>query len=286
MNENRNINAAGESIIVALYELYPFPNHPFKVVQDEAFDALVESISSQGVLQRIIIRPRKPGGYEIVAGHRRVEACRKLGMMTIAADLREDMNDAQAILAMIDSNLKQRLNLLPSERARAYRMMHDTLKHQGMKIELDGRGTRETKEKIAQLYGDSGRKVSRFIRLTYLIPELLDYVDQKKLKLGPAIQISFLEENVQEWIAEKYVNTQRFPSVEQAKQMRRIQESGALDFDALEDILAELSVQKKMEDDYLARIRDQYFPGLMKKDVEEKLEELIGQYFHRKYMGY
>lgn len=112
------------------------------------------------------------------------------------------------------------------------------------------------------------------------------YVDRKKLKLGPAIQISFLEENLQEWIAEKYVNTQRFPSVEQAKQMRRIQESGALDFDALEDLLSEPPVQKRTEDDYLARIRDQYLPRLMKKDAAEKLEELIEQYFYRQYMGY
>lgn len=104
--------------------------------------------------------------------------------------------------------------------------------------------------------------------------------------MGPAIQISFLEENVQEWIAEKYANTQRFPSVEQAKQMGRIQESGALDFDALEDLLSEPPVQKRTEDDYLARIPDQYFPRLMKKDVAEKLEELIEQYFYRKYMGY
>ena len=280
-----NMKSAGTSIVVALNELHAFPNHPFKVEQDEAFDALMESIRSHGVLHRIIIRPREMGGYEIVAGHRRVEACRKLGLTEIIADLRRDMGDDQAILAMIDTNLKQRPNLLPSERARAYRMMRDTLKHQGRKIELDAKGTRATKEKIAQLYGDSGRKVSRFIRLTYLIPDLLDYVDRKKLKLGPAIQISFLEEDVQDWIAEDYACTQRFPSVEQVQKMRKAQENGTLDFDAFEDILAEQPEPKK-EEDYLARIRDEYFPDLMKKDVEEKLEELIEQYFHRKYMDY
>lgn len=230
-----NMKSTGESIDVALNELHPFPNHPFKVEQDEAFDALVESIRNHGVLHRIIIRPRESGGYEIVAGHRRVEACRKLGLTEIIADLRRDMGNDQAILAMIDTNLKQRPNLLPSERARAYRMMRDTLKHQGKKIELDAKGTRATKEMIAQLYGDSGRKVSRFIRLTYLISDLLDHVDQKKLKLGPAIQISFLEEEVQEWIAEDYSCTQQFPSVEQVKKMRKAQESDTLDFDAFED---------------------------------------------------
>ena len=127
--------------------------------------------------------------------------------------------------------------------------------------------------------------MSRFIRLTYLIPDLLDYVDRKKLKLGPAIQISFLEEDVQDWIAEDYACTQRFPSVEQVQKMRKAQENGTLDFDAFEDILAEQPEPKK-EEDYLARIRDEYFPDLMKKDVEEKLAELIEQYFHRKYMDY
>ena len=182
--------------VVPICELHPFPNQPFKVVHDEAMESLVESIRQNGLLNRIIIRPRDAGGYEIIAGHRRVEAFRMLGYDAIPADLRTDLDDNAAVLAMIETNLRQRPKLLPSERARAYRMMRDALLQQD-RPEVASEGGKRIRDEIGDLYGENPRQVTRYIRLTYLTDKLLTLVDTGKLKMGIAIAISYLNSETQ-----------------------------------------------------------------------------------------
>ena len=179
--------AAGEGTYIPLSELHAFPGHPFKVMRDAAMEELVQSVRANGVLSRIIVRPRRAGGYEIIAGHRRSEAARLAGLTEVPAEVRRDLDDDAAVIAMIETNLKQRTRLLPSERALAYRMMRDALAHQGVS---SGNG-RHSREKIADKYGESPRQVVRFIRLTSLNRPLLELVDRGKLQMGAAVEVSY-----------------------------------------------------------------------------------------------
>jgi ParB/RepB/Spo0J family partition protein len=167
----------GEGVVVPLDELHPFPGHPFRVVMDAAMEALVESIRKNGVLNRIIIRPRREGGFEIVAGHRRTEASRIAGLTFIPADLRRDMDDDAATIAMIETNLKQRPKLLPSERAHAYRMMRDALAHRGVAVAPEAGSRQHTKDEIAACYGESARQVARFIQ-NEMVASLAERADE------------------------------------------------------------------------------------------------------------
>ena len=274
-------------IVVPICELHPFPNQPFKVVHDEAMESLVESIRQNGLLNRIIIRPRDCGGYEIIAGHRRVEAFRLIGYDAIPADLRTDLDDNAAVLAMIETNLRQRPKLLPSEKAGAYRMMRDALLQQDNRPEVESEGGKRIRDEIGDLYGENPRQVTRYIRLTYLTDKLLTLVDTGKLKMGAAIAISYLNSETQAWVENYYEEKEVFPNNQQIKEMRCLSEAGTLtreDFDAL---MAERPGKGKEPEDFIACLREEYFPNLMDEDVKMKLRELVEEYFHRKNMlGY
>lgn len=275
---------------VSLSELHPFRGHPFRVVRDAEMDRLVESIRANGVITPAIVRPLRSGGYEIISGHRRAEACRLAGKATIPAMICENIDDDTAVIAMIESNLKQREKLLPSERAKSYRMLRDALAHQGVALTSDPKQRKETKQEIAERFGESSSKVMRTIRLTYLNEPLLDMVDAEKLKVGLAIQISYLDTEVQCWITEHYENGGAWPSTAQVKALRRLYEQGKLTQEAFRDVMEQQTASNhravarqpaQSQDDFLSKIVDEYFPSLTIEDVKEKIIELIEQYKHR-----
>ena len=270
--------AAGEGTYIPLSELHAFPGHPFKVMRDAAMEELVQSVRANGVLSRIIVRPRRAGGYEIIAGHRRSEAARLAGLTEIPAEVRRDLDDDAAVIAMIETNLKQRTRLLPSERALAYRMMRDALAHQGVS---SGNG-RHTREEIADKYGESPRQVARFIRLTSLNRPLLELVDRGKLQMGAAVEISYLDTETQCWVMDHFEATGRTPAIAQARELRRAYGEGALTQEAFAGIM--LREEGKVaggEKDFMRRMREEYFPNMTAGDVMEKLRELVEAYQRR-----
>lgn len=284
--EKANVPQSSNSIIVPISVLHPFPNQPFKVRNDEAMKSLVESIKLNGLLNRIIIRPRNAGGYEIIAGHRRVEAFRQLGYDAIPAELRTDLDEDGAILAMVETNLRQRPKLLPSEGAWAYRMMRDVLLHRGERTDLQEIKKKSTRNEIADMYGEDPRQINRYVRLTYLERLLLDYADSGKLKVGAAVGISFLDEEAQKWIAEHYKKNRRFPNNDQIKKLRRLSEKEALTRAVFDEIMLEEAPAKAAKEDFLNDLREEYFPDLMDDDIKEKIIELVEEYFHRMRMEY
>lgn len=271
--------AAGEGTYIPLSELHAFPGHPFKVMRDAAMEELVQSVRANGVLSRIIVRPRRAGGYEIIAGHRRSEAARLAGLTEVPAEVRRDLDDDAAVIAMIETNLKQRTRLLPSERALAYRMMRDALAHQGVS---SGNG-RHTREEIADKYGESPRQVARFIRLTSLNRPLLELVDRGKLQMGAAVEISYLDTETQCWVMDHFEATGRTPAIAQARELRRAYGEGALTQEAFAGIML-LREEGKVaggEKGFVRRMREEYFPNMTAGDVMEKLRELVEAYQRR-----
>lgn len=222
---------------IKLEKLHPFESHPYKVIDDESMTELVESIKEYGFLNRIIVRPLedKPDEYEIISGHRRVRAARLLEMKEVPAVVHFIDRD-QATILMVDSN-RQRENLSLMEKARSYRMKLDAIKHQGT-----SRQNVEKSEVSAELISenDSGRTVQRLIRLTYLVPELQEYVDSGKMKMLPAYELSFLNEEAQRDVIDRIDETESFPSHAQARRMRAAFEEGKLDYDTVAEIMAEV----------------------------------------------
>ena len=270
-------------IEVPLDELHPFPGHPFRVMMDGDMDSLVTSIRQNGVLNPGIVRPRRQGGYEIIAGHRRKEASRLAGKSAMPVVV-HDMDDNAATITMIETNLKQRSRLVPSERARAYRMMRDALVCQGVQLEQVKCESRKTKDRIAEHFGESASKVMRMIRLTYLNQDLLNLVDGGKLKLGLAVQISYMDTEVQCWIAEYHEANGVWPAMAQIKELRGLFDQGALTQDAFDMVMNREQPEKQsvQKDDFIASIRDEHFPDMTLDDVKDKVLELIEQYQHRK----
>ena len=291
-----NNNSNQQYAVVSLHELHPFRGHPFRVVRDAEMDKLVESVRGNGVITPAIVRPLKSGGYEIISGHRRAEASRLAGKSTIPAMICE-VDDNAAVIAMVESNLKQRERLLPSERAKSYRMLRDALAHQGIALAPDPTQRKQTKDEIAERFGESSSKVMRTIRLTYLNEPLLDMVDAEKLKIGLATQISYLDTEVQCWITDYYEKQGAWPSSAQVRELRYLYEQGKLTQDAFRAVMEQQAQsgkkdaphpsprnQKPQQDDFFLKIIDDYFPGLTIDDVKEKIIELIEQYKHRKRM--
>ena len=231
---------------VPLSELHPFKNHPFRVVDDEAMQRTVESISQFGVLSPAIARPRPEGGYEIVSGHRRLHAAQLLGLDTLPVIVRQ-MDDDTAVIVMVDSNL-QRETMLPSERAKAYKMKMDAMKRQGYRTDLtsgqvgrklDGK---ETREIIAEQTGESARQVQRYVNLTNLIPELMNMVDEKKIAFNPAVELSFLTADEQTNLLDAMEYGQSTPSLSQAQRLKKLSQDGGCD---RETMCAMMSEEKK-----------------------------------------
>ena len=210
---------------ISIGELFPFKNHPFKVLDDESMQRTVESVEQYGVLSPLIARPRPEGGYEIISGHRRQHAAQLAGLDALPVIVRQ-MDDDAAVLLMVDSNL-QRENILPSERAFAYKMKLEAIKNQGARSDLtSGQIVQKSKlsiERVAEDAGEGYKTVQRFIRLTNLIPELLDMVDEKKIAFNPAVELSYLDENQQRDFLEAMNDTQNAPSLSQAQRLKKLQ---------------------------------------------------------------
>ena len=217
---------------IPIDELYPFKDHPFKVLDDEAMQHTVESIKQLGVTNPLIARPRPDGGYEIISGHRRQHAAQLARLKTLPVIVR-DMSDDAAVLLMVDSNL-QREQILPSERAFAYKMKLDALKRQGARSDLTSSqvGMKlQALDIVGQEAGDSRNQVHRFIRLTNLIPELLDMVDEKKISFNPAVELSYLDESQQRDFLEAMADTQNAPSLSQAQRLKKLAQEGHFSYD-------------------------------------------------------
>lgn len=225
---------------LALSELHPFKDHPFRVLDDDRMMETVESVKEYGVLVPIIARPMPDGGYEIVSGHRRKRACELAGMNEIPAIVR-DLDDNEAVIIMVDSNL-QRENILPSERAKAYQMKLEAIKHQGERRDLTSRqlvGKLEAADLIGQDTGESGRQIQRILRLNNLEPPLIDKVDAGKLAFTPAVELSYLKPEEQQWLDTALENTQQTPSLSQAQRMKRESKQGTLSEQGIMEIMTE-----------------------------------------------
>ncbi len=270
----KSTEAGGEKIQeLALSELFPFQNHPFKVLEDEAMLDMVESIRMHGVLVPGIARPRAEGGYELIAGHRRKHASELAGKTTMLVIVRE-LDDDEATLLMVDSNL-QRENLLPSEKAWAYKMKLDALKHQGIKGTSRQLGEKYSVDTLSEHSNDSSRNIHRFICLTELIPALLQMVDEKKLPFNPAVEVSYLTKEEQKKLLEQMEKLEVVPSLEQAKRLKKYSKEGKLSVDVIEAIITEerpIPVQVTLKKERLRK----YFPqSYTQKQMEEVIFSLL-----------
>ena len=258
--------------------LHPFTNHPFKVLDDEAMTRTVESIAQYGVLAPLIARPRPEGGYEIISGHRRQYAAKLAGLDTLPVIVRQ-MSDDAAVILMVDSNL-QREHILPSERALAYKMKLDAMRRtSGRPSKENSRqlvGNFETADVVGKESGESGRQVQRFIRLTNLIPELLDMVDEKKISFNPAVELSYLDESQQRDFLEAMEDTQNAPSLSQAQQLKKMAQQGEFSYEKAFDVMGQ---EKKSEKDTVTIKNEtlrKYFPrSYTPKQMEEKIIQLL-----------
>lgn len=266
---------------IPLSELHPFKNHPFRVVDDEAMQRTVESVAQFGVLAPAIARPRPEGGYEIVAGHRRLHASELAGLETMPVIVR-DMDDDTAVITMVDSNL-QRESLLPSERAFAYKMKLEAIRHQGHRSDLTlGQVVPKYKrstEEIAAGTGESYKQVQRYINLTNLIPDLLEMVDQSKIAFSPAVELSFLSESEQRNLLDAMEYGQSTPSLSQAQRLKRLSQAGQCTLEAMYAIMSE---EKKGELDTVTLKNDvlrKYFPkSYTPKQMQDTIIKLLEQW--------
>ena len=256
---------------------FPFPNHPFKVRDDEKMEETVESVTQYGILVPILARPRALGGYEIVSGHRRAHACQRAGLEEIPAIIR-DMTDDEAILIMVDSNL-QREQILPSEKAFAFKMKLDAMKRQGQRTDLTSVqiAPKLSTEIIGESAGISKDTVKRYIRLTYLTGPLLDMVDENSLAFNAAVEVSYLPEEDQELLVEAIAYNEESPSLSQARRIRQFSAIGKLSSDVLNAILSEdkpLDTKVTLRGDKLKKyFPDSYTPRQMEQVITRLLEE-------------
>ena len=261
---------------IPIGELFPFKDHPFKVLDDESMQRTVESVEQYGVLSPLIARPRPEGGYEIISGHRRQYAAKLAGLGTLPVIVRQ-MSDDAAVILMVDSNL-QRENILPSERAFAYKMKLEAIKNQGARSDLTSTQVAQklSVEKVGDDAGVSKDTIRRFIRLTNLIPELLDMVDEKKISFNPAVELSYLDESQQRDFLEAMDGTQNAPSVSQAQQLKKMAQCGEFTYEKAFDILGQ---EKKSEQDTVTIKNDilrKYFPrSYTPRQMEEKIIQLL-----------
>ena len=265
---------------IPIGELFPFKNHPFKVLDDESMQRTVESVEQYGVLSPLIARPRPEGGYEIISGHRRQHAAQLAGLDALPVIVRQ-MDDDAAVLLMVDSNL-QRENILPSERAFAYKMKLEALKNQGARSDLTSTqvvSKLRSNEQLGAENNQSRETVRRFIRLTNLIPELLDMVDEKKIAFNPAVELSYLGESQQRDFLEAMNDTQNFPSLSQAQRLKKLAQEGHFSYDVAFTVMGEA---KKDELDKVVIKNDtlrKYFPrSYTPKQMEDTIIKLLEQW--------
>lgn len=270
---------------IPIDELYPFTNHPFKVLEDDSMAQTVKSIKEYGILSPLIARPRPDGdGYEIISGHRRQFAAREAGLETLPVIVR-DMDDDAATILMVDSNL-QREQISPSEKAFAYKMKLDALKHQGARSDLTSRqvvGKLEAAALVGKVSDESGRQVQRYVRLTNLIPELLDMVDNRKISFNPAVELSYLDEKQQRAFLEAMDSTQNAPSVSQAQKLKKMAQKGEFTAEKASEIMEQ---EKKSELDTVTiknEILRKYFPrNYTPRQMEQKIIQLLDAWQQQK----
>ena len=280
-NTAKDAQTTEQILNLPVEQIRPFDNHPFQVNDDdELMQQTIDSIMQVGVLNPVIVRPMEDGGYQMVSGHRRLRACELAGIATIPAIARE-LNDYEAVHLMVDSNI-QRENILPSERAKAYRMKMDALKHQGKAAEQTSSqiGTKlRTDEQIAREVGSSRNQVQRFIRLTELLPELLDMVDRKEIAFSPAVELSYLKEEEQRLFLEAMDYSQATPSLSQAQRIKKLSQQGACTQDAMFSIMSE---EKKSDMDKLTIKQDvlqKYFPkSYTPQQMSDQIIKLLEQW--------
>lgn len=269
---------------IKIDELIPFENHPFKVRTGEEQTELLESIRANGTLVPIIVRSSSAGKYEIISGHRRVEACKELGVEMIPAIVKELTNE-EAIITMVDANL-QRENLLPSEKAFAYKMKMEAMKHQGKRTDLTSCqvGTRlRTDTQIASNSEESARKIQRYIRLTYLIPELLKMVDEQRIAFTPAVEISYLSERQQRMLYEEIIFADATPSLSQAQRLRKLSGQGRLSVDTVFAVLSEEKPNQKEQVKFMTEDIRKYFPrNYTNKDMQQTIIKLLKNWQKRR----
>jgi len=276
--ENRQEEQREQIQQIPIDALHPFTNHPFKVLDDEAMTRTVESIAQYGVLAPLIARPRPDGdGYEIISGHRRQYAAKLAGLDTLPVIVRQ-MSDDAAVILMVDSNL-QREHILPSERALAYKMKLEAIKNQGARSDLTSPQVAakfRSDDAVAKDQGISGDTVRRYIRLTNLIPELLDMVDEKKISFNPAVELSYLDESQQRDFFEAMEDTQNAPSLSQAQQLKKMAQQGEFSYEKAFDVMGQ---EKKSEKDTVTIKNEtlrKYFPrSYTPKQMEEKIIQLL-----------
>ena len=284
-NTAKDAQTTEQILNLPVEQIRPFDNHPFQVNDDdELMQQTIDSIMQVGVLNPVIVRPMEDGGYQMVSGHRRLRACELAGIATIPAIARE-LNDYEAVHLMVDSNI-QRENILPSERAKAYRMKMDALKHQGKAAEQTSSqiGTKlRTDEQIAREVGSSRNQVQRFIRLTELLPELLDMVDRKEIAFSPAVELSYLKEEEQRLFLEAMDYSQATPSLSQAQRIKKLSQQGACTQDAMFSIMSE---EKKSDMDKLTIKQDilrKYFPkSYTPLQMQQTIIKLLKQWQKRR----
>jgi ParB family chromosome partitioning protein len=265
---------------IPIGELFPFKNHPFKVLDDESMQRTVESVEQYGVLSPLIARPRPEGGYEIISGHRRQHAAQLAGLDALPVIVR-NMDDDAAVLLMVDSNL-QRESILPSERALAYKMKLEAIKNQGARSDLTSPQVAakfRSDDAVAKDQGISGDTVRRYIRLTNLVPELLDMVDEKKIAFNPAVELSYLDESQQRDFLEAMNDTQNAPSLSQAQRLKKLAQEGHFSYDVAFAVMGE---EKKDELDKVVIKNDtlrKYFPrSYTPKQMEDTIIKLLEQW--------
>jgi len=273
---------------IPISELVPFKDHPFKVVDDEAMLRTTESIAQYGVLTPLIARPLEDGTYEIISGHRRVHAAQAAGLAEVPVIVR-DMDDDAATVLMVDSNL-QREHILPSERAFAYKMKLEAVKRQGERTDLTADGTSrqvvgklEAADVLGQTTGESGRQIQRFIRLTYLIPELLDLVDEKKISFNPAVELSYLKPTEQEMFLSVMEWSQNAPSLSQAQRLKKLSQDGKLTPDAMREIMNEVKKGDLERVTFRNETLRKYFPrSYTAQQMQDQIIKLLEQWQKRK----
>ncbi len=274
--EDDNGNPAEKVVEVAIGKLYPFNAHPFKVLDDEKMQETVESIREHGVICPLVVRTGKEDGYEIIAGHRRKRACELLGLETVPCFIR-DLTDEEATITMVDSNI-QREELLFSEKAFAYKMKLDAVRKQGQRTDLTSRqvvGKLEAADEVGEKSGESGRQIQRFIRLTFLIKPLLDYVDEKRIPFNAGIELSYLKPKEQEQLYQTIERLCVIPSLAQAKRLKELSREGKLNGDGIEIVLSDekpatlaVRLQRKK--------LNEYFPAdYSAEQMEEVIYELL-----------
>ena len=276
---------------IPISELVPFKDHPFKVVDDEAMLRTTESIAQYGVLTPLIARPLEDGTYEIISGHRRVHAAEAAGLTEVPVIVR-DMDDDAATVLMVDSNL-QREHILPSERAFAYKMKLEAMKHQGERLDLQEDGTsRQVGEKLKGVtsvremsseMGESERQIQRYIRLTNLIPELLDMVDQKQISINPAVELSYLKPEEQQMFLEAMDYAQNAPSLSQAQRLKKLSQEGKFTPDAVREIMTEVKKGDLERVTFRNETLRKYFPrSYTAQQMQDQIIKLLEQWQRRK----